>query len=254
MSKDLSAGLFASRSSCISCCVMYNAVVSARLSKHPCRASVPVRASDAVFQGTCNAKVLNATFAPCQGASNWIQCSQHVIHCLLQIEVGDEIFSHASRFTLGKMDQPTFWFVRRPGKSVGSATSNLLLGDMGRLICRYHAQSRANVLPTGSVSTAATAIPSAFALAVGVQLPRPASYAPPMSAFSINGMVLQEAAANGRLKVVAKRAGTPLSSPFDGLVQPESPKAQLLKSSNSLRASFGVEWRRASVTSRRPAR
>ncbi|PKK54481.1 hypothetical protein CI102_1081 [Trichoderma harzianum] len=168
MSKDLSAGLFASRSSCISCCVMYNAVVSARLSKHPCRASVPVRASDAVFQGTCNAKVLNATFAPCQGASN--------------------------------------------------------------------------------------SIPSAFALAVGVQLPRPASYAPPMSAFSINGMVLQEAAANGRLKVVAKRAGTPLSSPFDGLVQPESPKAQLLKSSNSLRASFGVEWRRASVTSRRPAR
>ncbi|KAL6795399.1 hypothetical protein J3E68DRAFT_404193 [Trichoderma sp. SZMC 28012] len=31
--------------------------------------------------------------------------------------------------------------------------------------------------------------------------------APPMSAFSINDMVLQEAAANGRLKVVAKRAG-----------------------------------------------
>ncbi|KAK4080234.1 hypothetical protein Trihar35433_1339 [Trichoderma harzianum] len=30
---------------------------------------------------------------------------------------------------------------------------------------------------------------------------------PPMSAFSINDMVLQEAAANGRLKVVAKRAG-----------------------------------------------
>lgn len=109
-----------------------------------------------------------------------IQCSQHVIHCLLQIEAGDEIFSHASRFTLGQMDQPTFWFVRRPGKSVGSATStsNLLLEDKGRLICRYffdvgcgrqylalrywtpprkyHAQSRANVLPTGSVSTAAT--------------------------------------------------------------------------------------------------
>lgn len=107
-----------------------------------------------------------------------IQCSQHVILALLQIEVGDEIFSHASRFTLGQMDQPTFWFVRRPGKSVGSATSNLLLGDMGRLICRYFfdvgcgrqylalrystpprrycAESRANVLPTGSVSTAAT--------------------------------------------------------------------------------------------------